>query len=256
MLLDHRRVLEACWALYSLSHFSGESFDIVIHDDRSLTPNDMAALSHLFPGIRIVRRTHADEVVSGYLQRQRLDRSLAFRSALVFSLKLIDPFFFSTSDTFLLLDSDVLFFRRPDALLLALEQSIPQFSADNGYRYCLSEGDLRSLLGQDCVSRLNPGVLTATRASFDPHRLEGWLAHPGFWGSDGTASYYAELTLWAMLTTLAGGRALPDSYAICAPEPRKYVSGHYCGGGYWAALFYTRGMPFIWQSILAARSGS
>jgi hypothetical protein len=174
----------------------------------------------------------------------------------VFSLKLIDPFFFSRSDTFLLLDSDVLFYRRPDTLLHALEQSLPRFSPDNGYRYCLSERDLRSLLGQDCISRLNPGVLTATRASFDPNALERWLAHPGFWRTDGGPDYYAELTLWAMLTTLAGGQRLPDSYAICAPEPHKFVTGHYCGGGYWAALFYTRGVPFIWQSINAARSDS
>jgi hypothetical protein len=84
--------------------------------------------------------------------------------------------------------------------------------------------------------------------------VEGWLDHPSFWRGTEAADYYAELTLWAMLMSLAGGQALPPTYGICTPEPgaNGAVSGHYCGSGRWALGFYTAGLPHVIEAMRPA----
>jgi hypothetical protein len=40
-----------------------------------------------------------------------------------------------------------------------------------------------------------------------------------------------------------------DTYSICG-DPNTVVTGHYCGGGYWASRLYREGLP-----VLAERMG-
>jgi len=189
-----------------------------------------------------------------FLDSKGLLRCRRLREALVFARKLFDPFLYLTTDQFLLLDSDVLFYSHPVEVMKALQEGRPAFSVDNGYRYSLSEGELRTLLGKRCVEACNPGILVATKDLGRFELVEEWLAKDAFWKADGGAQYYAELTIWAMLLTLAEARPLSSAYGICSPYPQdpNVVSGHYCGGGYWSTLFYTRGLPYLAYSFLRA----
>jgi hypothetical protein len=175
-----------------------------------------------------------------------LNRCTRLRETLIFSLKLFDPISSSSRVEFFLIDSDVLFYRHGSELF---EHGL-RYSCDNGYRYCLPPQELQDLLGRPCVGHLNPGVMPIPRRAVNFELLEHWLEHSAFWTSRGVGHYYAELTLWAMLATIAGGKPLPPAYASCAPEPQNFVAGHYCGGGYWASPFYTRGIPFLRQRLL------
>ena len=56
MLLNHARVSEGAWSMYSFGHFVEIPCRFVIHDDGSLSYKDISSLNHLFPGIRIVCR--------------------------------------------------------------------------------------------------------------------------------------------------------------------------------------------------------
>ncbi len=252
MLLNHPRIYEGLWSLYSFAYFHGQSCCIVVHDDGTLTESDTAALDALFPGCQIINRNLADSVVLAFFQKKGLDRCARLRDTLVFALKLFDPFFFLQSHDLIILDSDVLFFSQPVELLADGDgwaqdnaRTPNLYSCDNGYRYCLTPNELATLLGKECIGRFNPGVIRVRNGILDLRRIEEYLQHPGFWKESGQGNYYAELTLWAMELTLAGAEPLPDTYAIC-PNPTYHpnaVSGHYCGGGYWASLFYSWGLP-------------
>jgi hypothetical protein len=242
MLLHHQRILEGIWALYSFAHFSQVACQILVHSDGSLTKTDAQRLQWVLPGVRVISREESDKLVEPRLRDLGLAKSLQFRDSLVFALKLFDPFFFGEHSSFFLLDSDVLFFRRPQELLA--DEPVSLYSPDNGYRYCLSAETLQALLGQPCITGFNPGVVRTRRSVLDAPFVERCLQRDEFWGSGTRPNYYAELTLWAMQLTTAGARQLPPSYAITPPlDGPPPVSGHYCGGGYPATWFYSRGVP-------------
>ncbi|MDQ6670033.1 MAG: hypothetical protein M3069_04690 [Chloroflexota bacterium] len=249
MLLHHQRILEGIWALYSFAYFSQVKCQIFVHSDGSLTDADAGRLQRVLPGVQVISRTESDQRVEHRLRELGLARSLQFRDSLVFALKLFDPFFFGDHSSFILLDSDVLFFRRPAEVLPALadpscDDAISLYSPDNGFRYCLSAETLQAILGQPCIASFNPGVVRARRAVLDLPFVEQCLQRAEFWGSGTRPHYYAELTLWAMQLTTAGARSLPPTYAITPPlDGPPPVSGHYCGGGYPATWFYSRGLP-------------
>jgi hypothetical protein len=246
MLLHHQRILEGIWALYSFAHFSPASCQIIVHSDGSLTDADARRLQQVLPGTRVISRQQSDRLVGARLRELGLTNSLRFRDQLVFALKLFDPFFFGEHSSFFLLDSDVLFFRRPSELLANLDEPANLYSPDNGFRYCLSSEALQALLGKHCIAGFNPGVVRTNRTVLDLAFVEQCLERKEFWGSGTRPHYYAELTLWAMQLTTAGAQPLPPSYAITPPLEAPLpipASGHYCGGGYPATWFYSRGLP-------------
>jgi hypothetical protein len=218
--------------------------------------SDALNLKKIFPGCTLVSRAEADAVVGAYFRAKGLKRCMHLRESLVFGLKLFDPFFFSKRDWFVLLDSDVLFFQRPSELLSASDHALQnRYLVDNGYRYCLEREELSAMLGKECIERLNPGILCVRSDVLNCERIEQYLVHPRFWNEDGSGNYYAELTLWAMELTLAGALPLSRHYAICPCEFEPgLVAGHYCGGGYWASLFYSRGLPYLAKIFLNSDS--
>jgi hypothetical protein len=242
MLLHHERILEGIWALYSLAHFAEPALQIVVHSDGSLTASDASALRRVLPGTTVISRAESDGRVETRLRDLGLEACLRFRRELIFALKLFDPFFYGDHSAFVLLDSDVLFFQPPGELFDLPEAN--RYSPDNGYRYCLSPAVLREILGTECIQAFNPGVVRVSRGVLDLQKVEHYLQRPEFWGSGSRPHYYAELTLWAMLLTTAGARPLPATYTI-APELNGTipVSGHFCGGGFPATWFYSRGLP-------------
>ncbi|BAZ47940.1 hypothetical protein NIES4103_05450 [Nostoc sp. NIES-4103] len=250
MLLHHKRIYEGLWALYSFAYFCDQPCRIVVHNDGSLTNLDLEKLNKVFPQCQIIDRETADSVVVSYFNSKGLIKCAEFRQKLIFALKLFDPFFFTKNNSFILLDSDVLFFSYPKKLIEEItantypDELTNLYSTDNSYRYCLQSTDLANLLGKDCIEKFNPGVVRSRQDTLDFERIERYLQHPDFWNADGTGNYYAELTLWAMELTKSNTVPLPDTYAICpSTDEPDLVAGHYCGGGYWASLFYHRGLP-------------
>lgn len=247
MLLNHACIHEGCWAIYTLRHFSQTPMKVIVHNDGTLNTADISLLGKLFTGSRVISRQESDNVVEKALEERNLLNCLKFRRHSVFALKLIDPFFFMNDDNFILIDSDVLFYQRPSELL---EASAPVYSSDNHNAYCIDATIMAGLAGIQCIERFNPGIMRAWRSTIDLNRIEKYLRHPGFW-PNGIPNYYAELTLWAMEISHGDSLPLSDAYQICTPNPEDEttVCGHYCGGGHWETLYYTRGLPYLTQKL-------
>jgi hypothetical protein len=249
MLLNHERLLEGLWAYHSFLRHADIPAAAIIHDDGSLTAGDIEDIQRVLPGARVVTRAESDAVVGSYFAQHGLARCARLRALLPFSLKLFDLRFFGRNSNVILLDSDVLFFAKPSALLdgLATEAKDvpPLYSLDITDNYCLPVGDLEALLGGACIPRFNPGVMRVAKTSVDLERVERHLDHHDFW-PNGRPNYYAELSLWAMELTILGARPLPSGYDI-APgnlgDP-SLVAGHYCGGIRNSHLYYTRALPY------------
>jgi hypothetical protein len=258
MLLHHDRLYEGIWAFYSLAYHSGSIWRLVVHDDGSLDGDDCNELRRMFPSVSIITRQEADLEVDGTLERLGLEKCRLLRRTLPFARKLFDVILLTGEERVVLLDSDVLFFKRPTQLLAAFSSGNASYlyMEDIENRYCLAIPTITAMVGENCIPRFNPGIAVVPTRATDLQMLERYLERPEFWHDLEQPSYYAELTLWAMLMTAMGATPLPSSYSI-DPSPRDRplaVCGHYCGGPRARYHFYTDGIPAVKQAVVHAKT--
>ena len=246
MLLNHPRVSEGAWCLYSFAHFLAKPCRFIVHSDGSLDERDIKSLKLLFPGLRIVTRSEADTRVLDEFVRRRLHKCAKLRQNYVHSLKLFDSYFYSESAYFVTLDSDILTYRPPQLIADLAHRGQCFFSEDNDYRVCVSRLEFEQLAGSSLSANCNCGLLGVAKPVVDLDIIERWLENSNFWPNN-KASYYAEQTIWSLLMARTRAECLGRGYDICSPFPESEdtISGHYCGGGYWSTLFYWRGLPFL-----------
>lgn len=258
MLLHHKRIYEGLWALYSFAYFCAQPCRIVVHSDGSLTDLDVGLLNRLFPQCKVIDRETADSVVMSYFRREGLVECAQLRTKFVHTLKLFDPFFFLENSSFILIDSDVLFFSCPQELINGIEATKDTSEIPNLYltdlqdAYTLQPSDLTTLLGKDCIERVNVGVLRVHQDTLDFRRIEQDMQQIYSWYKEDKISYFIEQTLWAMeLTRTNNTLPLPNTYVLApSGEEPDLVSGHFCGGGYSTTMFYRAGLPRLAASFL------
>lgn len=97
---------------------------LIIHDDGSLTKSDRARLHKHLPGLEIIDRSAADEVMRSVLPPQ----VFLMRQRYVFLMKLFDFNYFHNGTHTILLDSDIIFLRRPDEVVdWLVQRNAPPF---------------------------------------------------------------------------------------------------------------------------------
>lgn len=258
MLLNHARAFEGMWAVYSLLFFSGQAATVFIHDDGTMDSGDIVVWQRLFPGVQFIPRRDSDLRVSSWLRAQGLTYCETMRAGWTPALKFFDTSLYGTEESFVLLDSDVLFYKPARELLEPAPgtNSTAQnwYSLDNGYRYALSPETMAKVLGGNCIERVNSGIMRVQRSVRSVEQAEQDLAEPGFWKNPTTPRVFSEQSLWAMALTRAGAHPLPAAYGICSYAGQPGVTaGHYCGGGYWASLYYVQGLPYLHAKIFESQ---
>ena len=241
MLVDREHVPDAIASLKSFYRFAPEPYPVTIHDDGSFGAREHQLLGSHLPGVRIVRRALADEVVIAELARRGLERCRALRqSGHVLALKLFDIPLYAGDAKLLLLDSDVLFFERPEELLAALarpasawEDRYNEDAGDGFYTFDVEEVERRTNVR--LVRRFNSGLTCLQRDAASWEHFERWLSLPTL----PDRGWFLEQTLTAMESSRRGARALPPEYDVHCRQARRggrTVSGHYCGTS--RRLFY------------------
>ena len=125
-LLGSRHVGMCLWSIKSLLHHAQRPFSIVLHDDGSLSLQDIEKLKRHLPGVRVIRKADADTLIRPMLSPWKAVEAYRFgtlgdtdysRSMSIFAIKLLDFNLLTAASRILVLDTDVLFFRRPSELL-------------------------------------------------------------------------------------------------------------------------------------------
>lgn len=204
--------LNAMWALKSFYWASGRSWALAIHDDGTLPDLARDAFANHFPNARLVTRAEADREAARRLRD--FPRMRQFRDTNHLAPKVIDFPAFLESDRMLVIDSDLLFFAAPDALLARIEGADHRFNvfnADVESAYTVKPAAVQAAFGFALVERFNSGLGLAHRASLRLDWLEEFLALPGlaeghFWR--------IEQTLYALLSSRYGVELLPEDYAV------------------------------------------
>jgi hypothetical protein len=250
MLLNHARIYEAMWAIYSFAFHAGRHINVCIHDDGTLTEQGYASLRKLFPGIRIIDRPTADREVSNLLRRRGLPRSEVFRRDLVLSLKLFDPVILRRSRQIVVIDSDVLFFSPPTQLLESADRGANAFSVDFGYSNGYCANLVRIVYPGSEVFPLNSGILTFQAESFSLEGIEAHLECPLLW-DHGMPHSLAEQAVYGLAFHSLNAEPLSERYQIVGRKLQfdQVDAVHFCASAPRRKLFYSHGIRHIAHQI-------
>ena len=244
MLTCHADLDMSLWCLRTFTQFSELSPAITIHDDGSLTMRDKRLLQRVLRRCRVIDRADADQkldrALAAYPYCQKMRRLPGFYCA----LKLFDPWFYGNHDVVVLLDSDILFFRRPDELLECVARSKACFNSDYQSSYAVAAEELKLVLGIEAPARFNAGLLTLARRDYDLKLIENYFAN---FSSIQTDPNRHEQTAYAVLSSRCGAQRLSPHYQIStSPIGPETISHHFVNDGSRLA-FSTRGVKTLRQ---------
>ena len=236
-----RDCLNLIWALKSFYHFSEVDYPLYIHDG-GLAPGQAGLLSRHFPEAAIIRGGESEEWVCAELDRRGLSRCVAYRRKNPTTRKLFDFFLMSSADYVISIDSDIVFFRKPE-LLCAPSWRIPKnlYNKDESGWYSMSPDELEANFGIRPPERINSGLSVIRRESIDFEAMEQWMAHPKLFAD----LWVTEQTLHALCSTVYGVEMLPETYRVSIRPglPAGTVCKHY--PGFFRPLLYEEGMTHL-----------
>ena len=204
-LICHRDVDMAISCLGSLMHLSRDPVKLILHEDGSLTEDDVALLSDALPGAQFVYRRFADEVVNERLVHHR--HCFEYRHQHPFALKLLDVPLLSEGDI-AFCDTDVLFLR-PFHNLFRWPQDATAtvFMADVREAYSVLPWHLVGPNKLQLPSRVNSGLFLLRKRAHDLDFLEWCLGRVEF----RQIMVWVEQTCWAALASRSECRLWDES---------------------------------------------
>lgn len=233
--------LNLLWMLKSFYFYSGVNYSLCIHEDGSLSADHINILQSHFPNARVVTKGYADLEINKLLKK--FPQSVEFRLTNPLSLKVFDFFKFLNSKRMLLLDSDILFFRKPEELLLRIESQeylLNSLNKDWAYGYSINFDSIKDKFLFKPVSHINSGLGLIHKDSIDLEAIEQFLSIPGIFSH----SHRIEQTLIALYSSKFGFEFLPKEYDVhLGPLESGLACRHFTGPV--RHLMYRDGIRFL-----------
>lgn len=190
MLLGHRHVGMTLWAVKSFLHACVRQFAVVLHEDGSLTPDDVGILEQHLHGVRIVRKSTADAEMDEklrpfpnchdyrYANKLHSDHRNAGYNMHIFAVRLFDFNFYSQATKRMFLDADILFFRRPDEILQWIDDPATAHSLYSVETYIPNHDWLGRMVFEPKEPTLNAGLICLHGPSaYDIALLDEWIGN-------------------------------------------------------------------------------
>ncbi len=207
-LTGRRFWYQTAFCAASLAGRSGHPWRFTFHDDGTFDDALTREATRLFPGCRVVSRTETETRLERALPAARFPALRSQRLTYLHLRKLTDVHA-GLEGWRLVLDSDMLFFRRPDEVLAwSGNPTVALHLTDVSNAYGYPATALTQLAGAPLPERLNVGVCGLRSDTIDWTQLEDWTA--ALLSRHGT-SYYLEQALVALLAARAPACLLPPS---------------------------------------------
>jgi hypothetical protein len=173
---------------------SGLRLPLLIYSDGTLLQKHIKQLANVFPDARIMSSVDSKNQVSNAIADY--PNCVKFRSAQPCARRLIDFPILCGSRFILMLDSDILFLRRPHELMRHIDSNLPGrfvFERDMQDAYFTTRVNIQSIFNREIAATVNCGIMLADVSAFEYSMIEEWLGQPGVENHP-----WAEQTLWAM----------------------------------------------------------
>lgn len=225
---NKRNFYESAAALYSFC-FWKRDIHIHYHEDGTLDEEEITFLKEKFPGIKVFLRTEQNKKVDEALASRGLSNCQALRECFFLSIKLFDMILGKKTDYLLHIDSDALFFRKPEQIIdIATTGKLNGcYNADVNNAYSFDAKTMETFVHRPMLERFNSGLILH---NFDEDIFN--LVEQVMEGrAHAAASWHLEQTLLAMYASNRGDfLMLPEDYDVCRKGRGKghnLVSEHY-----------------------------
>jgi hypothetical protein len=212
---------QTAFCLYSLQAAIDRPLYPVIYDDGNLGAEARENLQRVSPQIRFVDIAETRARLDEFLPHSRFpflrDRWQHYPNI----RKLTDPHLGSTGWK-LVLDSDLLFFRRPDLLLdWTAAPDRPLHAVDIKESYGYTRERMERLTGHHLAEKVNVGICGLRSDDLDWEKLEAWCADLI---THEKTNYYLEQALVAMEIAGRDCTVAPSRDYITLPPPREAMT--------------------------------
>ena len=247
MVLSHNGVLMGQLTLRSLEFHSGFTWATVFHDDGTLTDADVTEIKTNFPDARVIRRKEADLALAKALQAYPHCRNNRMKHP--WFLKVFDTRHFAESDRYIVIDSDIVFFKKPEFILdwMAKRPDTFWFMHDTKEKYSSPRAGIEDAMGFPLWERVNSGLDLMVGPGVTYSLAETFLERCAPLAHE---FHFLEQTFFAVVGSAWGrGGKLSDEYEISWTNFRRSqaVCRHYVGDFKNDALFIEGASTFWWQ---------
>lgn len=248
MLVSSKTWHAGLLAAMSFEFFTERRWNFFIHEDGSVNEIDRKKIEKVFPGVRFVSRKESEERVQKYLEAHPLCVDHRKRHNLF--LKFFDVPSFA-EERFIFLDSDVIFFRKPQEILDWADDKSEAFlyNEDSQEKYCIPRNEIETAFKLTLLPRFNSGLMLLPKKSLSLDCAEDFLKtfesiahHPQFF----------EQTLYAVMATQSEkAKPLPLSYEISWNFFRKKnaIARHYIGVFKNDILYLEAPVILLWELL-------
>ena len=249
MVVGHDMLPMGLLALRSWEFHTRRQWRPFIHEDGSFTARDRELLRLHFPDSSIIDRSKADREVTDALAGFPACR--IHRTNHNWFLKVFDTRHYAPNERYLILDSDLVFFRRPTVVLDWVDGSGEEMwiMEDEREKYSHPRTDIESAMGLRLLERANSGLDLMPKSAADLALADRFLAQC----ANTSRQYeFLEQTIFGLWASAWGwGGLLPrDEYEISWNSFRgpKAICRHYIGLSKHDALYVEGAPSFWWQS--------
>ena len=240
------------WMLASFFHYTEQTWNIVIHDDGTLTEEIRRELSTLFKTARIIPRAQADATLDAALKP--LPFAYEYRGMHPLALKIFDMPYYCEAPRFIMLDSDVLFFNHPREIMDWTGSGAKEcwFNEDIAEGSLLPERDAMEDLNVKLWPRVNSGIALITKEAIDFEFCDRALGETPILKGH---LWRVEQTLFALCASRHGkGGLLPKTYEVSLGKhaAEDCIARHYVGAV--RNRFFAEGMKRLRPVLLAGES--
>jgi hypothetical protein len=240
--------LLACWMLASWFAATERNWRIVIHDDGRLPDEGRAAIGAMVPGAEFIDAKTADGAVAELLTGHPACRE--YRLVHPLARKIFDVPALTTSRRFIILDSDILFFRRPDVILgwCATETDECWFNEDVAESLPIPAQEVREKLGVTVWPRVNSGLCLLDRSVINLDLCERALRETSLLKGH---IWLVEQSLFAICASARNrGGLLPAQYEVSLAKQARpdAIARHYVGAV--RQRFYSDGMVRLKRTLI------
>lgn len=240
-------------AAATFEHHTGRRWKFYIHDDGTLGQTARRRITSVFDDAVIVDRAAADARARDYLagHPKCLDR----RGRHNLFLKFSDFAAWTPGRRFIVLDSDVVFFRKPREIVDWAESGADTclYNEDTKEKYCSPRAFISERLGVEMWPRFNSGLVTMP---LDAVSLDAAERLAAAFEEDSHHPQFFEQTLYGLMGSLWGrGGALPQVYEISWGylRRRRAVCRHYVGDFKHDLLYVEGATTFWWRTCVLRR---
>ncbi|MBW2984749.1 hypothetical protein KY361_06535 [Candidatus Woesearchaeota archaeon] len=250
-LLCSKHVPFYLYSIKTFLEFSGLRCRVFVYDDGTLTEDDQALIKKAVKNVKIM--SLKDNKIPNKLNRH--PNCLNFFKKNIFGKRLFGIYFSAKTDKIIILDSDVLFFKKPKEIInwAKSKKRYTLFNKDLGKdgSIIFNKEDFKRF-GIKKIDYFNAGLVCTHRSFIDLGSAERIIEYMHKYKKD--ALYWkwtSEQTALAVLISRFENKALPDTYFFCADDIsgrniQDFVSKHY--SQFARNYFFTEGVRYLIES--------